>query len=233
MTNVRLNCNQHNYRGYTFRWIEIGHMTHWRTLLRHWGKAYSILYILFRLSSAAQNRLGVGILAYLSLLIGSIYSPRFPSEWVVGEFDFWMNTGNFKQILQGIFIKNVKLRSFVPKDKVGIVNSRLSVHLSVVYIFRVSHNPTLLGNRCNIGNFPENHHKPKARKTQIKENLKALRHWPLWGEFTGDRWFPSQRASNAANVSIWWRHHAISFAQWLFTMVVWGIIRKTLGVSSG
>ena len=24
----------------------------------------------------------------------------------------------------------------------------------------------------------------------IKENIKAPRHWPLWGEFTGDRWIP-------------------------------------------
>ena len=23
-----------------------------------------------------------------------------------------------------------------------------------------------------------------------KENLKAPRLWPLWGEFTGDRWIP-------------------------------------------
>ena len=44
-------------------------------------------------------------------------------------------------------------------------------------------------------------------QAQIKENIKALRHWPLWGEFTGDRWIPAQRASNAENVSIWWRHH--------------------------
>ena len=29
--------------------------------------------------------------------------------------------------------------------------------------------------------------------------------WPLLGEFTGD--FPAQRASNAENVSVWWRHH--------------------------
>ena len=27
-------------------------------------------------------------------------------------------------------------------------------------------------------------------QAQIKENIKALRHWPLWGEFTGDRWIP-------------------------------------------
>ena len=25
-------------------------------------------------------------------------------------------------------------------------------------------------------------------QAQIKEDIKAPRHWPLWGEFTGDRW---------------------------------------------
>ena len=44
-------------------------------------------------------------------------------------------------------------------------------------------------------------------QAQIKENNKAQRHWPLWGEITGE--FPAQRASNAENVSIWWRHHDI------------------------
>ena len=32
----------------------------------------------------------------------------------------------------------------------------------------------------------------------------------LWGESTGGRWFPSQRASIAENISIWWRHHGTS-----------------------
>ena len=36
---------------------------------------------------------------------------------------------------------------------------------------------------------------------------KAPRYWPLWGESSGYRWIPSQRASNAETVSIWWRHH--------------------------
>ena len=27
-------------------------------------------------------------------------------------------------------------------------------------------------------------------QAQIKENLNAPRRWPLWGEFTGDRWIP-------------------------------------------
>ena len=42
-------------------------------------------------------------------------------------------------------------------------------------------------------------------QAQIKENMKARRHWPLCGEFTGDRWIPAQKASNTENVSIWWR----------------------------
>ena len=44
-----------------------------------------------------------------------------------------------------------------------------------------------------------------AVQAQIKGNIKAQHHWPLWWEFTGE--FPAQRASNAENVSIWWRHH--------------------------
>ena len=44
-------------------------------------------------------------------------------------------------------------------------------------------------------------------QTQIKENIKAPRHWPLCREFTRDRWFPTQMASNMKNVSIWWRYH--------------------------
>ena len=38
-------------------------------------------------------------------------------------------------------------------------------------------------------------------EAQLKENTKAPRHWPLWGEFTGDRWIPRTKAINAENVS--------------------------------
>ena len=38
-------------------------------------------------------------------------------------------------------------------------------------------------------------------QVHIKENIKALRHWPLWCDRS------SQTASSAENVSIWWRHH--------------------------
>ena len=42
------------------------------------------------------------------------------------------------------------------------------------------------------------HHCPNASwlftqvfiQAHIKENIKALRHWPLWGEFTSHRWIP-------------------------------------------
>ena len=47
-------------------------------------------------------------------------------------------------------------------------------------------------------------------QTQIKENIEAPRHWPLWGEFTGTGEFPAQMARNAENVSIWWRHHGMA-----------------------
>ena len=40
-------------------------------------------------------------------------------------------------------------------------------------------------------------------RAQIKENVKAPRHWPLCGKFTGTGEFPAQMASNAKNVSIW------------------------------
>ena len=49
-------------------------------------------------------------------------------------------------------------------------------------------------------------------KAHPKEDIKAPRHWTLWGELTGDRWrgihrwpvnSPHKRASNAD----WWRHH--------------------------
>ena len=56
-------------------------------------------------------------------------------------------------------------------------------------------------------------------QTQIKENIKAPRHWPSCWEFTGTGEFPAQMASNAENVSISWRHHAENMSdvwnQWI------------------
>ena len=45
-------------------------------------------------------------------------------------------------------------------------------------------------------------------RRRSKENIKAPRHWSLWGEFTGDRWIPRTKGQLRQNVSISWRHHA-------------------------
>ena len=44
---------------------------------------------------------------------------------------------------------------------------------------------------------------------QIKEHLKAPRHWPLSGNSSVTGQFPTQKANNAENVSFWWRHHVL------------------------
>ena len=72
-------------------------------------------------------------------------------------------------------------------------------------------------------------------KTQIKENTKAPRCWPLCEKFTGTGEFPAQMASNAENISIWWRHHvwiivdnswAINIDMMIITMIVYQMKNK-------
>ena len=55
-----------------------------------------------------------------------------------------------------------------------------------------------------------------------QRNIKAPRHWPLCGEFTGTGEFPAQRASYAENVSIWWRHHVL-FISNVYAYITWFI----------
>ena len=54
-------------------------------------------------------------------------------------------------------------------------------------------------------------------QAQMKENIKAPRHWPLWGKFTGDRWILAKMASNSKNISIWWHHHVCGHLATLYT----------------
>ena len=42
-----------------------------------------------------------------------------------------------------------------------------------------------------------------------QKNSKAPHHWPCEGNSSVTGEFPAQRASNAENVSIWWRHHEV------------------------
>ena len=48
---------------------------------------------------------------------------------------------------------------------------------------------------------------PKFFQAQIKENIKAPRHGPCAGNSPVTGEFPTQRISNAENVSTWWRPH--------------------------
>ena len=78
-------------------------------------------------------------------------------------------------------------------------------------------------------------------QAQIKEKVKAPRHWPLWGEFTDDRWIPCTKGqyiyihiniNNAENVSIWWRLHvtSISLTSWqAYVHYMWHIYSEISG----
>ena len=63
---------------------------------------------------------------------------------------------------------------------------------------------TILQWRQNGRDGVSNHQPQPFIQVQIKETIKAPRHCPLWGN---SPFFPAQMASNAKNVSIWWRHH--------------------------
>ena len=49
------------------------------------------------------------------------------------------------------------------------------------------------------------------------KNTKAPRHWPLWGESTGNLWIP-KRASNAEDVFIWWLQRKTKIRNNLFSI---------------
>ena len=46
-----------------------------------------------------------------------------------------------------------------------------------------------------------------------QRKLQTPRYWPLWGNSPGTGEFPAQKASNAENVSIWWRHPELTISQ--------------------
>ena len=95
----------------------------------------------------------------------------------------------------------------------AVMIAKCPVKITFVTRIMVSHNrreiKTTLHWRHNDHDGVSNHqlHCCLLHRLKIKENIKAPRHWPLWGEFTGTGEFPAQRDSYAENVSIWWRHH--------------------------
>ena len=40
-------------------------------------------------------------------------------------------------------------------------------------------------------------------QAQFKENIKAPRHWPLWGGYTGDQWIPPHKGPVTGKILVW------------------------------
>ena len=66
----------------------------------------------------------------------------------------------------------------------------MSIHISLVpfrdFTLQWRHN----GRDSDSNDQPHGCLLNRFIQTQIKENIKAPRHWPLCGEFTGDQWIP-------------------------------------------
>ena len=86
-----------------------------------------------------------------------------------------------------------------PGSDANLLFSKFSVDISRIpqnapTSMRSRHIPPKLYSYNNERDGVSNHKPHDCLFTQLfiqaKENIKAPRHWPLWGEFTGDRWIP-------------------------------------------
>ena len=111
----------------------------------------------------------------------------------------------------------------------GYINSRflfLSL-LSISMVLRMTNRYLSLQWRYNDHDSVSNHQPHGCllnrlfRRRSKKTYIKAPRHWPLCGEFTGE--FPARMASYAENVSIWWRHHVFCSAENILWRLTYGI----------
>ena len=57
-------------------------------------------------------------------------------------------------------------------------------------------------------------------QAQIKENIKVPRHWPLWAEFTGDRWIPRTKGQLRGKC-----FHLIT-SSWMWSIGVYFVARR-------
>ena len=86
-------------------------------------------------------------------------------------------------------------------------------HLKISFVPTSSSDYTTLHWRHNYHDDVSNQQPPGCllnrlfRRRSKKTSKLRRRHWPLCGEFAGTGEFPAQRAINAENVSISWRHH--------------------------
>ena len=76
------------------------------------------------------------------------------------------------------------------------------------------------------------------RPVQIKENIKAPHHWPLWGEFTVDRWIPHTKGQQCGKcfhlmTSSWYVNRSYHYHcnKYLFQLFVLQCAQLSGGIS--
>ena len=104
------------------------------------------------------------------------------------------------------YLGQAAIRSFVHSD--WIINRLVSAFLVTIHISDFNITVTSRWARWRLKSPASRLFTQSYVQAQIKGNIKAPRHWPCEGNSPVTGEFPAQRASNAENVSIWWRHHA-------------------------
>ena len=173
----------------------------------HWKKYFSISstkFFFFDKVVSSKLRLGeddrLWVTSFRKLLMTTNDTEHFPWLRNVGWIsNYTFRCGCFVQLMR-INLKTSPKSLIPPKYR---LNSGLSATTVWQTIMSSHYSDVLMGKKASqITSLTQ-----PFIQTHIKENIKAPRHWPLCGEFTGDRWIPAQMTSNAENVSIWWRHH--------------------------
>ena len=127
--------------------------------------------------------------------------------WVIAlYFGLFMIRYHYLKKLQDTKRKPLNLRNYYPvhrRIKVYILSKLQSL---VQYFNQIHYNYDIMATMASQS-LASRLFTESFIRAQIKENIKAPRRCPLCGEFTGTGEFPTQRASNVENVSVWWRQH--------------------------
>ena len=161
------------------------------------------------------------------LLLG--YSPTAACSWLIGPTMctmYWKQQVVIMSSLSSLVAPRVVVTTFYDvtnDDKVGIITTSgfqwscdqsyflpwnmYSIWLWHVFLITV----TLEWAPWRLGSPVSRLFTQPFIQAPIKENTKTTRHWPLWGESTGDRWIAFTKDQQRGNASIWWRHHGYVF----------------------
>ena len=119
-----------------------------------------------------------------SLLIPIKYLPTtmIPPSQYDSIFDSFCNSYNLDRIF---LVFNLEGNRYVLSHSCKKQTLAVSIIVTSQWVWRRLKSPA---SRLCLG--PPTYQFVQA---QIEENTKVLRYWPLWGEFTGDRWIPQTK----------------------------------------